>query len=67
MVDINGLIKNEVAYTVRLEPGVQTCEETLGLKSGSCRDSAWLLVQVCRQLGLGPALRFGLSHPTNGG
>ena len=56
MVDINGLVKNEIGYTVRLEPGVQTCEETLGLKSGSCRDSAWLLVQVCRQLGL--AARF---------
>jgi len=56
MVDINGLVKNEISYIVRLEPGVQTVEETLGLKSGSCRDSAWLLVQVCRQLGL--AARF---------
>ena len=56
LVDLNGLIKNEVQYTVRMEPGVQTVEETLKLKSGSCRDSAYLLVQTARQLGL--ASRF---------
>ena len=56
LVDLNGLVHNEIAYVVRMEPGVQTVEDSLGLKSGSCRDSAWLLVQVCRQLGL--AARF---------
>lgn len=64
-------VRDRLAYVVRMEPGVWSAEQTLQEQRGSCRDFAWLLVQLLRLHGIaarfvsGYLLQIGENEPAS--
>ena len=60
--DLNSAVRASIAYERRDEEGIQSPDETLRLRRGSCRDMAMLFVSICRRLGLAARFVSGYLH-----
>lgn len=52
LTEMSAAIREDLAYSVRLEGGPRTPEETLDAGGGSCRDFAVLMMAAARSLGV---------------
>jgi transglutaminase-like putative cysteine protease len=59
---INRALADGLTYITREEPGVQSPDQTLASRRGSCRDYAALFIEACRHLGLASRFVSGYLH-----
>lgn len=59
---LNWAVQRSLSYTRRDEPGIQSVATTLARGSGSCRDYAVLLIELCREAGLAARFVSGYLH-----
>jgi transglutaminase-like putative cysteine protease len=59
-------IRDQFVYSRRIEKGVQTPDETLRKRSGSCRDFAVLMMEAARCLGIATRFVSGYIFVPNG-
>ena len=62
LVDLNAQLQKKIRYLIRMEPGIQTPEETLASGAGSCRDSGMVVDSGAAASRARDPLRVRLSH-----
>lgn len=62
LMRLNSAIHDEFDYSARIDEGTQAPSHTAQVRSGTCRDFAWLLVEVARRLGFAARFVTGYLH-----
>jgi uncharacterized protein (DUF2126 family)/transglutaminase-like putative cysteine protease len=59
LVELASTLNSEIAYEVRIEGDARMPAETIGLRSGACRDTSLLCATILRKIGLAVRLVSG--------